>query len=47
MNGVIYDGQQVSLEYVLDTKEFYQPVYNFAIRVNGKEHYIQIPAIKK
>lgn len=36
---------QVSLEYMLDTKGFYQPVYNFSVR--GSEVPIQIPAINK
>lgn len=38
---------QVSLAYFMDTKGFYQPVYNFEILVNGKGSYIQIPAIEK
>lgn len=38
---------QVSLGYMLDTKGFYQPVYDFEISVNGKKSQIQIPAIQK
>lgn len=38
---------QVSLVYFMDTKGFYQPVYNFEILVNGQESCIQIPAIEK
>lgn len=38
---------QVTLDYMLDTKGFYQPIYNFDILVNGEEQYIQIPAIRK
>jgi len=39
--------KQVSMGYMLDTKGFYQPVYNFDVSVNGEELQIQIPAIKK
>lgn len=35
--------EQVYLEYMLDTKGFYQPVYSFSVR--GSEMPIQIPAI--
>ena len=38
---------QVSLDYMLDTKGFYQPIYSFAVRVEGEEYNIQIPAISK
>lgn len=38
---------KVSLEYVMDTKGFYQPVYNFVVHINEKESFIQIPAIEK
>lgn len=37
---------QVSLDYLPDTKGFYQPVYSFAARVEGEEHRLQIPAIR-
>ncbi|MBE5882308.1 MAG: VanZ family protein [Lachnospiraceae bacterium] len=36
---------QVSLDYMQDTKGFYQPVYNFDIQIEGEEQSIQIPAI--
>lgn len=39
--------KQVSIGYMLDTKGFYQPVYNFDISVTGEELQIQIPAIQK
>lgn len=39
--------KQVSMGYMLDTKGFYQPVYNFDISVTGEELQIQIPAIQK
>lgn len=38
---------QVTLDYMLDTKGFYQPVYKFDVKVNEQEQSIQIPAIKK
>ena len=38
---------QVTLDYMLDTKGFYQPIYKFDVKVNGQEQSIQIPAIKK
>lgn len=38
---------QVSIGYMLDTKGFYQPVYNFDVIENGEEMLIQIPAIEK
>ena len=36
----------VSMGYMLDTKGFYQPVYNFEVIVDGEEMLIQIPAIE-
>lgn len=38
---------QVTLDYMLDTKGFYQPVYKFDAKVNGEEQSIYIPAIEK
>lgn len=38
---------RVSMGYMLDTKGFYQPVYNFDVIVNGEKMLIQIPAIEK
>jgi hypothetical protein len=38
---------QVSMGYLLDTKGFYQPVYNFDVIINGEKMLIQIPAIAK
>ncbi len=38
---------EVSLDYMSDTKGFYQPIYSFAVRVGGEEYSIQIPAISK
>ena len=37
---------EVSLDYMLDTKGFYQPIYSFAIQADGEEYSIQIPAIR-
>lgn len=38
---------QVTLDYMLDTKGFYQPVYKFDVSSNDREQHIAIPAIKK
>jgi len=38
---------QVTLDYMLDTKGFYQPIYKFDISVNGYKQSICIPAIEK
>lgn len=38
---------QVTLDYMLDTKGFYQPIYMFEVSVSGEEQRILIPAIKK
>ena len=38
---------QVSMGYLLDTKGFYQPAYNFDVIINGEKMLIQIPAIAK
>lgn len=38
---------QVTLDYMLDTKGFYQPIYKFDVNVNGEEQSIYIPAIEK
>ncbi|MDO5292516.1 MAG: VanZ family protein [bacterium] len=38
--------RECKLKYVLDTKGFYQPVYQFACTVNGQEETITIPALK-
>lgn len=37
--------QSVNLEYRADSKGFYQPVYNFKVKINGEENYIPVPAI--
>ncbi|QHI71208.1 VanZ family protein [Aminipila terrae] len=37
--------QAVKLEYRPDSKGFYQPVYSFKVRINGKEDFIDIPAL--
>lgn len=39
--------RQVTLDYMLDTKGFYQPIYKFDVNVNGEEQSIYIPAIEK
>lgn len=39
--------EQATIDYMLDTKGFYQPIYNFNILGNEKEQHIQIPAIRK
>lgn len=36
---------EVKLDYMLDTKGFYQPVYLFEVLVNGNESQIMIPAL--
>ena len=36
---------QVSLDYMMDTKGFYQPIYTFEVVVNGELQFVQIPAI--
>lgn len=38
--------EEVSLDYLLDTKGFYQPVYTFSGTSGGETASIQIPAIK-
>ena len=38
---------KVSLDYMLDTKGFYQPIYCFDVLVEGEAYCIQIPAINK
>ena len=40
---IIIDG--VTLDYVMDTKGFYQPVYSFSSKIDGNEILITIPAI--
>ena len=35
------------LDYQLDTKGYYQPVYRFGAIINGDETEIIIPALKK
>lgn len=37
--------ESVNLEYILDTKGFYQPVYLFTTVIDSKEYFIIIPAI--
>ena len=37
---------KVSLEYEIDSKGFYQPVYVFEAKVNGEDARIRIPAIR-
>ncbi len=34
-----------SIEYMMDTKGFYQPVYSFTSIIDGNEYSIIIPAI--
>ena len=36
-----------SLEYMTDSKDFYQPIYQFNCEINGNEATIGIPAIRK
>lgn len=38
---------QETLEYILDTKGYYQPIYMFKANINGKDNEIAIPAIKE
>ncbi len=37
---------QVTLCYQKDSKGFYQPVYDFTVKINGEEDVIEIPALK-
>ena len=38
---------KVTMKYVVDSKNYYQPVYSFEACVNGeKEYEIDIPALK-
>ncbi len=39
--------ERVKLEYRADSKGFYQPVYNFKVKMNGEEDYISVPAINE
>ncbi|NLM35434.1 MAG: VanZ family protein [Clostridiales bacterium] len=41
------DIESVELSYALDSKGFYQPVYDFKCKFNGEEGKIIIPAMKK
>jgi len=41
---IIVEG--IELEYVTDTKGFYQPVYSFKTLINGNESYVIIPAME-
>ncbi len=43
LNIVIED---ISIEYQIDSKGYYQPVYEFEGTINGKEGYISVSAIK-
>ena len=36
----------VSLNYELDSKGLYQPIYDFKVKVNGERDIIYIPALK-
>ncbi len=38
--------EDIQLEYAMDTKGFYQPVYSFKTLINGNESYIIIPAME-
>lgn len=40
------EAKSVSLAYQLDTKGFYQPVYEFDCRIDGEETVISVPALK-
>lgn len=37
---------QCNIEYIVDTKGYYQPVYSFSSKINGNPYKIQIPALK-
>lgn len=39
--------EDVTLVYMLDTKGFYQPIYNFSSKVDGADTIISIPAIPR
>lgn len=38
---------QVEIDYMMDTKGFFQPIYTFHIDLHGEEQSIQVPAIIK
>lgn len=37
--------ENISLSYMLDTKGFYQPIYNFNTKIDGEDIVISIPAL--
>lgn len=41
----VIEVEDISLSYILDTKGFYQPVYNFKLKIDGKDAIISIPAL--
>ena len=47
VDGKDYEVLGVTLDYELDTKGFYQPVYAFSVSWDDIEHTINIPAIQK
>lgn len=47
IDGMNIHAKSCSLEYLADSKDYYQPVYHFLCQVNGKETLIGIPAIQK
>jgi len=47
VDGKDYEVLGVTLDYELDTKGFYQPVYAFSVSWDDTEHTINIPAIQK
>lgn len=42
---VVIETEQCHIEYLTDTKGFYQPIYVFSCKINGYSNVIQIPAI--
>lgn len=38
--------KDIEIQYVLDTKEYYVPVYAFEVEINGQKTAIYIKAVK-
>lgn len=42
----VIEVEDISLSYMLDTKGFYQPIYDFKSKIDGKDALISIPALQ-
>ena len=40
------DIEGMKLDYILDTKGYYQPIYKIDVRVNGEDNTILMPGIQ-